>query len=263
MTKIILIKLGGSLITDKSTPYKANFQMMEEIAKQIKKALQKNHDLKIVLGNGAGSFAHQSAKKFGTIDGFVDLKGQIGACRVHHDAVKLNQIFTDILIKNNIPAFSYQPSAVVYAKNKKTYFNFEMIYKMIELNYIPVVYGDVILDEKNGSTIFSTDKIFRLLGEDMIKNKLDVEIIQIGNFPGVLDKNGQVIKKIAESNLQKILPMIGESKNTDVTGGMKHKIKEMSLLAKLGIKTLIINGAEKNSIFLALQGVYIGTEITS
>ena len=71
---ITLLKLGGSLITDKSTPYTAKPQIIKNILLEVKDALEEKPDLNLIIGHGAGSFAHQSAKKYNTINGFKNEK---------------------------------------------------------------------------------------------------------------------------------------------------------------------------------------------
>ena len=65
----ILLKLGGSVLTDKSTPYSARKWEIERLAKEIKSALGDN---KLIIGNGGGSFPHQPAKKGKLKDGIKD-----------------------------------------------------------------------------------------------------------------------------------------------------------------------------------------------
>ena len=70
MTKeIVLLKLGGSLITDKDTPYTPRLDKLKELALEIKTVLDSTPELLLILGHGSGSFGHVAAKKHGTRDG--------------------------------------------------------------------------------------------------------------------------------------------------------------------------------------------------
>ncbi|WP_265276815.1 hypothetical protein [Nostoc sp. KVJ3] len=51
---------------------------------------RENPNLKLIIGNGAGSFAHQSANKYNTINGFSCDEEKLGFCLVHQDALDLN-----------------------------------------------------------------------------------------------------------------------------------------------------------------------------
>ena len=60
MKDLILIKIGGSLITDKTKPYTTRPEVIKRIAKEIKEAVSEK-DVNLIIGHGAGSFGHQSA----------------------------------------------------------------------------------------------------------------------------------------------------------------------------------------------------------
>jgi isopentenyl phosphate kinase len=64
---LIFLKIGGSLIT-KRKPYTLNLKKIKEIAKEIV-SLRRKYKFRLLIGNGAGSFAHVSAKKFKTKEG--------------------------------------------------------------------------------------------------------------------------------------------------------------------------------------------------
>jgi isopentenyl phosphate kinase len=65
----IFLKLGGSLITDKTRVEHARKPIIRRLAREIKAAREARPDLQIVLGHGSGSFGHVAAKKHGTRDG--------------------------------------------------------------------------------------------------------------------------------------------------------------------------------------------------
>ena len=68
--EIILLKFGGSLITDKrSDEPKINSANINSIGKIL---TVENYD--IIIVHGAGSFGHPIAKKFGILNGKNDTK---------------------------------------------------------------------------------------------------------------------------------------------------------------------------------------------
>src|SRR5574339_458739 len=69
MKELVFLKLGGSLITDKTQPYTPLLDVMDDLALQIKTALQTHPNLHLVLGHGAGSFGHVPASEYKTRDG--------------------------------------------------------------------------------------------------------------------------------------------------------------------------------------------------
>lgn len=259
--KITLLKLGGSLITDKARTRTARHAEIHRITGEIARARAVMGDRRLLLGNGAGSFAHRSAHQYGTMDGFSDAQGRYGACIAHQDAMRLNQIIMESLLAADLPAFSVQPSAFITTADKQvSLWSIAPIEILLQRSIIPVIYGDVIADAHIGSTIHSTDTLFRIVAEELLKKGHTMTIIHAGNYPGVLDADGSVIPHITPSNFS-TFTSLHASAETDVTGGMKLKVGEMVTLATHGIESMIIDGSFTDNIFRALSGESIGTKI--
>lgn len=69
MKNIVLVKLGESLITDKEKAYTVRRNAIKDLAIQIKLALDRSPETHLIIGNGAGSFAHYPAQQFKMADG--------------------------------------------------------------------------------------------------------------------------------------------------------------------------------------------------
>ena len=110
-SEIVFLKLGGSLITDKTRVEHARVRVIRRLAREIKGALQTRPDLRLVLGHGSGSFGHVAAKKYETRNGVKDAAGWIGFTKVAAAAARLNQIVTDIFMDEDVPVISLPPSA--------------------------------------------------------------------------------------------------------------------------------------------------------
>ncbi|MFN3762874.1 MAG: hypothetical protein ACK4WK_06715, partial [Anaerolineae bacterium] len=69
MTERVFLKLGGSLITDKSSPYTPRPEVIRRLAEEVREALEARPDLELVVGHGSGSFGHAAAAPYGTRQG--------------------------------------------------------------------------------------------------------------------------------------------------------------------------------------------------
>lgn len=257
MKKLILLKLGGSLITDKSKPDTLRLSEIKNLATQIKKALDENPDTQLIIGNGAGSFGHYPAVKYQMMKGITDEKQRMGYCVVQDAVGRLNRVIVKELLRAGINAVTVQPSAVIISKNKKiTKFFLDPLLGLLSLGIVPVLYGDIVFDSISGSAIFSTEQ---LLGEVVKrlsrKGTKQVYFIHTGITKGVLDARGNVIPVIHANKMDRIKKIFYGTAGYDVTGGMFHKVQQAAKLTEYGISTLIINGTGKNNmLYKALVG---------
>lgn len=262
---IIFLKLGGSLITDKFQPNTAIPSTISRIGQEISGVLKENEKIQLVLGHGSGSFGHTTAEKFG-IGEVIEKESQWeGFQKVWSSARDLNHIVVSYLIQSGLPVISFPPSSAIITKDKKIIrWNTEPIERSIEHNLIPLIFGDVIFDEKRGGIILSTEALFRALTE-MIKPDL---ILLAGIEEGVWDdykKKGKLLRTISPSSYQTLVPKITSSNAMDVTGGMESKVKIMLELVEKNpdIQVRIFSGDQPGNISKALLGQEIGTLLTS
>lgn len=254
MKNLILVKLGGSVITDKKKDFTVREANILRLGKEIKSAL-KSGKCSLIIGHGAGSFAHVPAHKYKTKEGIINKNSLYGLCVTEDAARKLNTIVINNLLSLGLPAFSFSPASFLISDAQvclKSYF--DPIEKALQVGVIPVVYGDVILDKKNGCTIFSTEKILAILARKFMKD-YKVKIIYCTDTDGVCDEKGNTINRITPTNFNKIKKSVLAASTTDVTGGMLHKVEEaLKLVKKTGIQVLIINGKVNGNLKKAILG---------
>jgi isopentenyl phosphate kinase len=244
----ILLKIGGSSITDKNIPYKLRKNVISRLAKE----LSESKYLNLLISHGSGSFGHTSAIKYGGMKGY---KNKLGIAKVFADAAKINEIMTEALVKEGIPAVSIRPRGIVMAKNGREHSNyFQIIEEMLNQGLVPIICGDVIIDKSWKTTIFSGEKTLNLLALYLKQKGFKIErIIQIGETDGFLDEKGKTIPEINSKNWNKIKKNIFKTKKMDVTGGMEHKIEEALVLSKKGIKTSLISHGDNDLFNLLLN----------
>jgi len=178
MKELIFLKLGGSLITDKTQSYTPRLDIIEDIALQISTALQNNPNLRLLMGHGSGSFGHVAASEYHTRDGLVPRASPLihrerdktetnywkGFAEVWYQASALNRLVMKALNKTNVPSIALPPSANVIASNGQvSIWETTAIRMALAAGVVPVIYGDVVFDEVRGGTILSTEDLFGFL----------------------------------------------------------------------------------------------------
>lgn len=256
MIDLALIKLGGSLITDKDKPYTARPEIMQQLTGEISAIANQNPHLKLIIGNGAGSFGHQSAKKYNTIDGIGTDADKLGFCLVHQDVLDLNLLVAKVLLQAGLPVISLPPLTMAVTQNKQLLkIDFSVIENSLDAGLIPLVFGDVVLDRVIGGTILSTDTLLTELAKYFHKHeKFHIRLVNVGNYPGVYDQDGHVISHITQANYSQIKAFLGRSKSIDVTGGMARKVEEFLSISSLGIDCWIIDGNIPGNLANAVLG---------
>lgn len=263
MKKLILLKIGGGVITDKSVHYGLREDVLTRLAEEIGEAQGDLKDTKLIIGNGAGSFAHFSAHKYRTTEGFVDENSKIGMGWVRHDAVKLNQIVFEQFLLADVPVFSFSPSSLMKVKNGKTEKIFtDSLEDALANGVAPLVYGDVVVDAEKGCGIYSTEKVFDELAK-YFADKYEVRVIHVSAEEGVYKKGqASIFAEINKDNFEEVKTHLGGSAGVDVSGGMLHKVEECLALTKLGIVSQIISGMVPGRIRDAIMGKKVkGTTI--
>ncbi len=258
---ITLVKLGGSLITDKTIRASFREDAMQRIAQEIAGAIAQQPTMPLIIGHGSGSFGHFEAKQHNTMAGVQTPEQWRGFASVATIAAELNYLVAKVLHAAGLPIFRVQPSASAIAQDGNiTQMALGNIESALARQLIPLVYGDVAFDAVRGGTIISTETIFTYLVEHLPVSR----ILLLGEVDGVYDLQQQVIPNITPANFEAIKPALGGSAGVDVTGGMLTKVEDMLALtqAKSALSILIFNGKTPGLLQSALlHQPILGTRI--
>jgi isopentenyl phosphate kinase len=220
---LIFLKLGGSLLTDKTRPNTALPEVLNRVAAEIASA-HSRCEARLLLGHGSGSFGHTEGRKYGIRSGVSDSRGWYGFAATARAAAKLNRLVTDALWEAGLPVFSIQPSASAACRDGKLLsMSAEPVSSALRNGLVPLVYGDVAFDSARGGTIVSTEEVFAWLA---VRLRPDW-ILLASDVPGVLERDGNVIAEITPKNWRDLSNAVGGAKGFDVTGGMHAKVESM------------------------------------
>ncbi len=241
---MIILKLGGSVVTDKSVPFSVREEVVRRLALEIKET-----GLEVVVVHGGGSFGHPVASEYGLQNGLSDKDQLIGVAKTRLAMADLNRQIVDIFVSSYLPAVSIQTSAVFECDNKRISTSCtDMVKDFLKLGIVPVLYGDVVIDKTLGVCILSGDQIVTYLARDMGAEK----VVLATNVDGVLNREGQVIEKINSENASAL--RFTDSSEVDVTGGMKGKVEELLKLTDEGVSAIVVNALKAENVKNALLG---------
>jgi isopentenyl phosphate kinase len=250
-----LIKLGGSLITDKRRPGKARGEVIVRLAGEIVAAAER-HPGRLIVGHGSGSFGHPAAARHGVHRGVAGGSDLAGVGETQARAATLHRLVVDGLLAAGGAPFSLVPSSFMSAAaGRPVGLSLEPLLRALDIHLLPVTYGDVVLDRRQGSTICSTETVFHALVKALRRRGHRVaRVLWLGETEGVYDSAGALVPKVSAVNLRDVLAATGDAAGTDVTGGMRHRLETAVALARLGVESWILNGLEAGRLTAALAG---------
>lgn len=262
---MIILKLGGSVITRKE---ESRPTLDRENLQRISREIAESHLEQLLIVHGAGSYGHPHAQRYEIgeeVKNKQDLKEKrLGFSITHHSVQKLNLEVCQALLKEGIPAVPLSPSSFIKTNKKRiTNFKTDLIREYLELGLVPVLYGDVVLDQDVNikMAVLSGDQILHYVATKLAAGR----VILGTDVDGIYDRNpkndpqAQLIPLVTSRDH---LNFLEGAQTVDVTGGMAGKVGELLKLAGENVESEIININEKGLLKRALRGEDVrGTRI--
>ena len=247
---MIIVKLGGSVITQKAKKATFREKVMNDLALQIA-----NADKQVILIHGAGSFGHGFAKEYSLHEGFSTENQRYGFALTQRMVQELNTQVLHSLNNHKVPAVSIPPHAVVRLDNHRLSWFFEDIFhNYLDQGFLPVTFGDVALDASLGFSICSGDMLMLALAERFKPENVIFALDEDGLYSSnpKIDKDARFVDSILPEDLDSLITTIDS--HPDVTKGMAGKIQTIKSLSLLGIDTILLNGSHPERLGDALHG---------
>ena len=235
---MILIKLGGSIITNKEKPLSARRKTIDNITKSLKKINEP-----IIIVHGGGSYGHYWSVKYDmhTKERKYDLRG---VSIIKNSMIELNKIVLDSLLKNRLNPYCLPPTDFM-SGNKPIAKKVKDIEKIAKSGLIPVTFGDALWYGQNKTYILSGDKIMTHFAK-ILKPRLSIFVLNEDGLYSDL-KSKKLIYELKGEH-----PSISKNK-MDVTGGMTRKVEEASKISKMGMSVFFVNGNKPERIVKAIK----------
>jgi isopentenyl phosphate kinase len=241
-----VLKIGGSILTDKTKAACAKQDEIERVAMEIAKSPRD-----LIFIHGAGSFGHMPARKYGLPEVF----NPEGLLETHSCVVKLNGLVVDALARAGANPMPVHPfSGTILRDGRIEGLPVELLAEMVERGLLPVLHGDVAMDLSRGAGIVSGDQLI-----SYIARALKAEVVASGTVEDGVMVKGRTIKEITRGDLPAMGRDLSGSLCVDATGGMRGKVLELFDLADGGIDSQIFNASKAGMIPRALKGEHLGT----
>lgn len=248
MARAVVVKLGGSVITDKSKAFSYRADVVSALAEEIASS-----DEKALVVHGGGSFGHAVAREQG-ISSDQAAATAAAVSKTRSAMYDLNSLLCKTMTENKLFPYSFSPFDVVVKAGRAPVS--QWLRGLLKSGLTPVTFGDVTLTA-TGFKVLSGDlmvlELAKILEPERCVFALDAD--------GVYEEGTRVI--IPELSPSKVRKM-HVSKGEDVTGGMKLKLKVAAKIATLGPRVCFVSGYRRNEFSKALKGLeFYGTVIRS
>jgi isopentenyl phosphate kinase len=257
MSHLVVIKFGGSLITNKDKPLTARPAAIRTLSKGFAEVQRSMPGTHFLLGNGAGSFAHFSAHQYGLRDGATTVEQLYGMCVTHSSVQELNTLMAKALQHERVPAFSLAPSSFLFCDEKAVISaHLQPVRQLLATGCVPLVYGDTILDRTRGTTILATEMILLACIRALRTEYKRITVVYMMSADGVLDNDGNIIPELTPN----ALITVTSAQRHDVTGGISGKVEAARQAAALADEVFIIGG-NAQQLHDVLDGKPTGTKV--
>ena len=225
---VTVLKLGGSVITEKDRPETLDGAALDRAADAIADATASTGGTDVadapsdlVVAHGGGSFGHHHAERHGvrTDAGTEDAEA---AMDIHGAMTTLNRFVLGRLQDRDVAALPAHPLSLA-SRDAAGHLSLPTgaVETMLGEGFVPVLHGDVVAHEGEGTTVLSGDEIVAELAGALAADRVGL----CSTVPGVLDSEGAVIDRIEDYD--DVANALGDSAATDVTGGMAGKVRTL------------------------------------
>jgi len=246
---MILIKLGGSVITDKSQYRTFNRDVVRRLCKEIK-----DSGKEVVIVHGAGSFGHVLAKEYSLQHGYHDPEQIPAVARVQYDVRELNHMVIRELLDAGIPAISIPTGSCFMMRDGKLILDDpDVLFSASEKGMVPVMFGDVVFDMSKGFGICSGDQIIEVLCDLYDPDR----VVFVSDVDGLFDKDPKTnpgAKLLPEVTSEILKKVSSTSAVADVTGGVRAKMEAMLRITSSERDCVLVNGAVPGRLCSLLKG---------
>jgi isopentenyl phosphate kinase len=256
--KLVVLKLGGSLITNKDVPLSVNKSALTKVGRAINQSGLPNKEIGLILIHGGGSFGHYYAKKFHLSREPKRIK-LVGITRTSSAMLRLHSFVIESLLSEGVATETIQPSELLKPNlSSITENGLRHIRNSLTNGLVPISFGGVGITESKAFVI-SGDDICKAVATTMKVGK----VIFAMDVDGVYADSRMIGKIIPQLSIRNAVDT--RTRFYDVTGGLESKLRLGFELRNLGAQVFYVNGNKPDRLANLLTGRIekVATEIVS
>jgi isopentenyl phosphate kinase len=233
-----VIKLGGSLITDKTRRDIVRGKELEGLASLVARNLDRiPGQVLIIMGGGAvGHFAATQLR----VDRGVPHCELTGLYRMAGSMYALKNRLAEFFGSRGVPALAFQETSYLVAQaDGSIALHDAALRHAFRLRIVPILSGGLVFDEIRGVRPLNGDLLPLALDPSVFKIR---RVIMLTDVPGVIANDGTVITTLDLVSRSRMARLDPWPSRVDVTGGMDTKVDVTLALARRGVPSVICSG---------------------
>ncbi len=249
---LVVVKLGGAVITRKREVERTRPKVLARLATEIAGA----QGCRLIVLHGAGSFGHPGALRFGLARppsaGEPPARRARGAAIVAAEVRRLHLAVLRALVEAGAsPASVPMATHALNREGALVALDPSPFVAAVGLGQMPVSFGDVVPDDRWGTSILSADTIAVVLARTLHPAR----VVFVSDVPGVYEGPARgrrsVVPEVTDQTLAELAPARA---GPDVTGGIRGKVAAMLEIARAGVDAALISGLSDGALSRALRG---------
>ncbi len=245
--KLTVVKLGGSLITDKDRPLTPNRRAIAVAANAIAKSLRNGNQTRLFIIHGGGSFGHYYASKFG-LSTARKKTGTEGVSKTAWAMIALHSLVLNQLVREGVPCKTVLTSEFLSSDGITIEKKGEgILNNLLQSRYVPISFGNVSITPR-GTSIISGDQI----AMSLVRNRNVDRVIFAMDVDGIFTNSnmkGEIINELTSAEI-----FLGKKRKFDVTGGIAAKIEFGMHMAEHGANVYYVNGRKAERLESLIMG---------
>ncbi|MDG6103696.1 hypothetical protein Daura_24745 [Dactylosporangium aurantiacum] len=229
---LLVLKVGGSVLTDKYSTGGTDYAAIDDFAARIAD-LHAEQPGRIVLVTGGGPLCHPVGMRIK-----ADRADAYAAVALTEPAFAMRWAWTTRLRAHGVRAVPLQVSAMYTERPDGTVVQTEAVERLLRAGALPVLSSDFVVTAGGTLRIFSSDEVPALFTAERFR---PLRVVALSDVPGILTGGGDVLPEVDPHRLDEIRGLLW-NKPGNATGAMDGKVAALAALARDGVECVIARG---------------------
>lgn len=261
-----IIKLGGALLTDKRQPGSLRREVLVNAAIEIRACLDAGLIQQLILVHGVGSFGHPPVLEHRLHRGYQDESQLLALTYTQHTVMALRCEIAEAMHQAGVPVAMILPSSNMTASAFRLKRSFlDTVEGFLRIGMIPLLGGDVLVDDEVGFSVCGGDQISLHLAEHFGAARL----LFATDVSGVYDRDPKKhtdALPISRLSLEDLAALTLDAQHqVDASGAMAGKLETIAQAKEMlaeGMEIHLFSMMEPGNLKMLLEGdPGTGTEI--